>query len=132
MRNAVEEMKESLLAQAEKMQAQMQAQQMQAGIGGVHNVADCTQACRDKYWSELSIEEKIERTRQMVKSLRVEVQQLYRLHDELHRLRSQFQSHRHQLDDGGKVVILLSQDLDRGGYDNPAKPAETDPDKVYF
>ena len=101
-------------------------------------------AMREKYWSELSIEEKIERTRETVQrqgrqqerlghDLRLAVQTI-------HMLSAQLRVHRHTVDNGGEVTVPMP-DGSRVGYGDGASTLDqkclgdrnvVDPDKVYF
>lgn len=55
---------------------------------------EMNRACREQYWNDLSIEGKIERTRQQVKSLCATVDTLRVI---VHRLSALIQSHQHNL-----------------------------------
>lgn len=87
---------------------------------------------RDKYWSELSAEEKVERTRIVLKevvenySRRIEI-----LQNQLFKLRASHESHKHV--DG--IVVLPIQSLGAGeGGDAKRIPGSgpVGPMKVYF
>jgi hypothetical protein len=87
-----------------------------------------------KPFVELSIEEKIERTRQMVKSIH---QSLGYLDDRTRQalsLRDDLIDHRHAMDDGGKVMLPAEGGRrrlnDYGGCCNAAQ--EVSPEKAYF
>lgn len=109
-------------------------------------------AMREKYWSELSIEEKIERTREMVKRTQREQQAqtewLSAMQDEIRLLSERFNAHTHGGQNGlAQLPANFSSDgrLNRGWAPTPLKryAAElqakchgdrnvVDPSKVYF
>lgn len=101
----------------------------QSGPGDAHR-----QNARQKFWSELSIEEKIERCRQMIKNLQAEIH--VRMEDalvELQALRRQFPEHTHS--NLGQCVVPATAQREANGYGH--KYPDTigkaeDPDKVYF
>lgn len=77
---------------------------------------DCAQtASRPKFWAELSIEEKIERCREQVKGLQGYLSSLVETCDlqrqQIRLLETALQEHRHQVDDGGRVVLPLPTSL---------------------
>jgi len=118
-------MKERLYAEAEKIRAHAQSD-AQCGSN-----AQCAQ--REKYWVELSIEEKIERMRLMVKNYGHALEQIERQRAELRQLRQNLNTHRHAMEDGGKVMLPA----DRRGEDSEigyiGKDATCeDPAKSYF
>lgn len=89
---------------------------------------------RERYWAELSIEEKIERCREQIKLQHNFFQSVHNLAENVRRLRNEFMEHRHQMDDGGKAVLPIKVRDDEGyGYGkNIANSAPVDPSKVYF
>ena len=86
---------------------------------------------REKCWSELSIEEKLERTRQQVKQLAHLWEELARLGQQLEALKSQFQAHAHGANDQVMVPCWVPPGRDfANGSGKCLEPS--DPDKVYF
>ena len=77
--------------------------------------------CREKYWSELSIEEKIERTRNQVKSLQSQIGHLDQKIDQL-------LEHAHF---DGKIVITLDR-YGHGGDKEEGRIRGSGKDDVYF
>lgn len=111
----------------------------------------CSRAGRPKYWSELSIEEKIERCREQVKAAASQLDILHNIceqqREHIRLLETALQEHRHQIDDGGRVVLPLPTSLnhapkqlyDRGALDRGAmgsgmigRPPEGAGNEVYF
>lgn len=61
------------------------------------------ETAREKYWTELSIEEKLERTRQVVKQVLVPLQhEVERLTEHCYRLEAKFNDHNHN---GNEVYV---------------------------
>lgn len=128
----------------DKMKAELNAAESLTTQAGREKYADALgNAMREKYWSELSIEERIERTREIVQRTRREMgEQLAMIESVLgenQRLSQRFLAHSHGAD---KVLIPAADErqylagmVGRGyaGSLNkcgPERPA--DPDKVYF
>lgn len=87
---------------------------------------------RVRYWKELSIEEKIDRIRSVIKGEQVSRQQNERQIAALSRAVSRLRSHRHIAD--GTAVLALSDEADENRYYvEPIGPKRSeDPDAVYF
>jgi hypothetical protein len=67
----------------------------------MENVKDC--ASREKYWDELSIEEKIERTRMIVRqTIEVQSSEIISLRNRLYEYENKFDNHRH---DGKDILV---------------------------
>lgn len=87
---------------------------------------------REKYWSELGIEEKVERMRSIV---RRQGDQLDRIETEFHSLRRQFANHEHN---AKSEVVLPIDPGSKGGFGYSATEAPSrlrgsqDPNEVYF
>ena len=89
--------------------------------------------CRDKYWSELDIEEKIERMRGIAKS---QEERLGSLQESFYRIHAFIEKHSH--DNNGKLLMRIDGDELRqvGGF--PFPPRETlsrnpgNKDEAYF
>lgn len=77
---------------------------------------------REKYWSELAIEEKIERMRIQIKSLQSQVGHLDRKIDQL-------LEHSHS---GGKIVIPLARHDVYGGKEEVRMRSGEGKEDVYF
>ena len=94
-----------------------------------------SQPMREKYWKELSIEEKIERTREQEKRTQMRLDDLYNL---VQRVVVEFEKHEHH-----DEKILLPIPITSFGYSGEMIGAETtlkrmrtgkseNPDEVYF
>lgn len=81
---------------------------------------------RMKYWSELSIEEKIERTREVLKGVTQDVQEIHR---RIYKLEEMFANHDHK---GDKVVSFVGRALSIEGYGISKMTTPTNPNEVYF
>lgn len=95
---------------------------MQGAVGTCppypHSVTQCA---REKYWSELSIEEKLERTRKIVKEGDdYRDREIRKLRQELSRLSNQFTEHQHSISGEASIPaeLIRSQRCDEelGGY----------------
>ena len=84
-------------------------------------------AKREKYWKELKIEEKVERSRKITKSLR---ERVWRLENDLSLLKANFVRHNHV---EGKVVKVIEEfDRDFGGVSAEIQKRLGEKDEVYF
>ena len=79
----------------------------------------------DKYWKELTPDEKIERMRSEVKNLKISNSNLW---DLVNNLMLQMESHEHL---NGKVVLPLMGRIGMGGMEVRLAPS-ANPDEVYF
>lgn len=115
-----------IMSRAQKEFAALRAERQGAAEAGLDN--ECRQP---KPWVEASIEEKIERTREMVKSLHSTANYLDGRISELRSLRDDLIEHRHLED--GKVMLPADGGRKRlndyGGCCNAAQEA---PEKAYF
>lgn len=78
---------------------------------------------RDKFWQELSIEEKTERTRQVVKMLQFEVQRLANLVNKM-------KEHRHN--ENGEAIVEQKLAHTYGGEALTVSKIPTNPEESYF
>lgn len=81
------------------------------------------QAQREKYWGELSIEEKIERMRGVIKSQGSVMQALYQLE-------RNFSQHQHSA--SGQIMLPFDRYISGGVNVGEAKNISSDPNQVYF
>ena len=109
--------------QGERLAKMMASEPQQAGS---------IQTQKPKPWAEASIEDKIERTRQQVKSLQSELRYAFQRISELQSGQRDLVDHRHDMQDGGKVMLPAGRDsLDiQAGCD--IRKQEIDPSKLYF
>lgn len=128
-------MEDKLRAEAELLMAK--AELLKAQIPELlekHRDRGCdTVAGRPKFWGELSLEEKIERTREMVHQFDGLNRELYRLRNQLRMLTDRFNSHKHDNNDNAMLPATFTTfdgGLDYGGEKLTTERA--DPNQVYF
>ncbi len=112
---------------------QQATDRIQERVARAYNENECCTASREKYWSELSIEEKIERTRSEVKQYQRSVAQIG---DQFYNLMRQFGTHQHG--ESGLILIPLEafatmeKSLAAAGYQGMLGRGPKDNQEVYF
>ena len=84
------------------------------------------QVSREKYWKELSIEEKIERMRQQVKHTQYQQDDT---RETVMRLNENFSRHKHV---DGEISVSLDAAHGRPEQYSPGRRIAVNPDEVYF
>ncbi len=85
---------------------------------------------REKYWNELSADEKVERMRQVVHSMQY---QLEYANEQLHKMRGHLYKHYH--DANGKLVAPINEHdsiIGGGGLVGSSLRSNKNPNEVYF
>lgn len=112
--------------------------ELAAKANELRQTTGCCQAARQKYWSELSIEEKIERAREQIKLAQRQYEDILDGLNSLARMRDELTSHRHNMPAGEVMLpaMICPQPpgyyRTRGEIANRCLPNDADPNQVYF